>query len=243
MKEWFPLESVQKDSNKKYMFCFHHAGGNAAVFRKWTLEDWPIRVASAELPGKGIRMNEKFIEDIDVLADEIAKAIVKKTKGEDFYLFGHSMGAVIAFKTAYLLENKYNRQPSKLIVVGRPAPPEPNPNQFGSMEDEVLIEELIKINATPKEILENKEMMSFFLPRIRSDYKLHESYVYGGEKIKTPIIAHAGKSDIGSTADIMCQWAEVTEGDFMIREFEGDHFFIHNLKEEYTKKLLQDLLA
>lgn len=92
------------------------------------------------------------------------------------------------------------------------------------MEDEMLIQELIKTNSTPKEILENKEMMSFILPRLRSDYKLQESYVYGGEKIKTPIIAHAGKSDIGATANIMSQWAEVTEGDFKIREFEGDHF-------------------
>lgn len=244
MKEWFSFESVQNGSNKKYMFCFHHAGGSATVYRKWTLESWPITIVAVELPGKGMRIKEKFIEDFDVLTAQIAEAIFQKIEGQEFYLFGHSMGAALAFKTACQLQKLYNKQPLKLIVAGREAPGVANSGQFKSwMSDELLIQELIKVNATPKEILENKDMMNFLLPNIRNDYKLHESFVYCGEKLKIPIIAHAGKSDIRANAKVMSKWGEMTDGDFKVKEFEGNHFFLHDSQNEYIKQLIQDILS
>lgn len=64
------------------------------------------------------------------------------------------------------------------------------------MDDDALIKELIRYQATPKEILQNQELLSFVLPEVRRDYKLNESFIYRGECINSPLILHSGVNDI-----------------------------------------------
>lgn len=71
---------------------------------------------------------------------------------------------------------------------------------------------------------------------------LHESYQYKGEKISIPIIAHAGKKDLGSNGSVMKLWKEMTSAKFEIKEFEGSHFFIHDLGRKYVGVLEEDIL-
>ncbi|WDV47392.1 thioesterase domain-containing protein [Clostridiaceae bacterium M8S5] len=241
-KKWFPFETGLKEKNKITLYCFHHAGGSASVFRRWISKKNDINIISVELPGKGTRMDEQFIEDMDLLADQLADAIIFKSQDSQFCFFGHSMGAVIAFKVAYRLKIRYNVEPIKLIVAGRHAPYEPNPDEFKSyMDDDALIKEMKKINATSKQILENKELMEFLLPIIRNDYRLHESFKYQGEVLSIPIIAHAGKNDIDANKEVMEKWRTMTSKDFTLREFEGKHFFIYDLGEEYINELIKDI--
>ncbi len=237
-ERWFPFTTYcLNDTEHKKIFCFHHAGGSASVYRKWTLEKKNMNFVCVELPGKGTRRREPFVGDFTKLLEPLCQSIIKVTHGKPFILFGHSMGAAMAFYVAEYLQSKYNVKPEKLIAAGRQAPQDEDPSEFKTwMDDDALIRELKKYNATPKEILENQELLHFVLPEVRKDYTLNESLIYHGERIDTPIYINCGSKDFGATASIMQRWQSVTTKEFKEKEFEGDHFFVLN-SEQYPEYL------
>lgn len=237
----FPFDDLEENKNIK-VFCFSHAGGSALIFRKWLKRDSEIEVIPVELPGKGTRIGEEAITDFEKLTEQLSQSIAKKINNERFYLFGHSMGAIIAFDIASKLEKIHEIKPEKLIVVGRQAPHFPNEDKFKSyMGDEALIDEMKRVNGTPKEFFENEAFLKFMIPIIRNDYKLNESYEYKGEKINIPIIAHSAKYDYEADEGIMSHWSEVTNNTFKLKSFNGDHFFIYDEKMNYYKELIKEI--
>lgn len=244
-KKWFPFTTYElmNTNNKDIVFCFHHAGGCAASYRKWTIEKGEFNFVCVELPGKGTRRKEKFISDYNLLVQELCESVLKSVGSNRFIFFGHSMGAALAFYTTFYMKKIYKRQPFKLIVAGRQAPDEENLVEFKTyMDDCALIQELERYKATPKEVLENKEILDFILPEIRRDYKLNESFSYSGEILDIPLIVHAGRNDTEANMEIMKRWENVTNKGIKIREFNGDHFFVLNSDNNYFCCLIEDLL-
>lgn len=243
-KKWFPFSTYDLESNlcNKMVFCFHHAGGNAAAYRKWTLPKGKVNFVCVELPGKGTRRKEKYISDFSNMVHLLCESIVMAADHKKFFLFGHSMGAAIAFYVAAYLEKYYKISPEKVIVAGRQPPNEENQMEFKTyMDDIALVEELKKYNATPKEVLENKELLNFILPEIRRDYKLNESLLYHGECLHIPLIMHSGKEDKEADMSIMKRWQSVTTEKTKLEEFNGGHFFILDLETEYWKSLENEI--
>eukprot|EP00828_Plagiopyla_frontata_P040858 TRINITY_DN5657_c0_g1_i6.p2 TRINITY_DN5657_c0_g1~~TRINITY_DN5657_c0_g1_i6.p2 ORF type:complete len:503 (-),score=96.87 TRINITY_DN5657_c0_g1_i6:42-1550(-) len=245
--KWFPFETcknnIYNSSDVCDVFCFSHAGGSASTYRKWTLEFKGVNFICVELPGIGTRRNEEFITDFKLIVKSLADNIEKKVNNENFYFYGHSMGAAIAFFTASFMLKHNIKSPKKIIVAGRQNPSEKNLKEFKTyMDDNALINELKRYNATPKEVLENEEFLKIIIPELRKAYKLNESFIYSGDKISIPIIAHAGKYDSEANCEIMLRWKKMTTNDFKIREFDGDHFFIFNNEKEYKERLIKDIM-
>lgn len=243
--KWFPFETYKNkvDLKMKNVFCFSHAGGSAATYRKWTLKKQGINIITVELPGVGSRRKEEFIYDYKDFIDELAIEIQEKSKNCEFYFFGHSMGAALAFYLAKHMQDKNLKIPKKIVVAGRQPPNEENEIEFKTyMDDQALIDELKRYEATPKELLENEEFLNIVIQDLRKAYTLNESYIYNGEKINIDIVAHSGISDFEANNDIMSRWANVTNKDFKIKEFDGNHFFIFNLGDEYEDNLLKEFV-
>lgn len=77
-KKWFPFTTYDLDelNNRDIVFCFHHAGGSASVYRKWTLKKEKINFVCVELPGKGTRRKERFIENFEELVGPLVESII-----------------------------------------------------------------------------------------------------------------------------------------------------------------------
>ena len=110
------------------------------------------------------------------------------------------------------------------------------------MNDDALIEELVRYNATPKEVLENKELLNFILPGLRQDYILNGSLVYHGEVLDIPIVAHTGSQDYEANAEIMNLWKHMTTNIFQLNLFEGSHFFVTDLGNKYRDIVIQEAI-
>lgn len=216
--------------DKPIVFCFNHAGGNAMAYQKWT-SDETVDFVPAELPGHGVRISETRLEDIKDVSRQFAKEIAEMMafkKNVEFSVFGHSLGAIIAFNVVHRLEKKYMLSPACLQVAGREAPQEEDPSSYRtSMGKEALLEELVKYGATPTELLENKEYMDeYILPIMFSDYKISESFEYTNQKVSAPIIAYYGREDMAAGGKVMAEWEKVTTGKFSMKGFDGGHFFV-----------------
>jgi surfactin synthase thioesterase subunit len=240
----FPFGVKGFSKNKMKVFCFNHAGGSASSFVKWFNSNYGVDFIPVEMPGRGRRLGEYCVEDIGLIADEMAYVINKNTTDISFAFFGHSLGAIVAFKTACLMKEYFGKTPVKLIIAGREAPHMKIVSKFRtSMGVNALIEELRRNCATPEDILNNKEAIDFFAPIFMSDYKMDENFRYCGEKLNIPITAHSGSMDHDADKKIMEKWSEVTDNLFRIKEFDGKHFFVHDMGEEYIEEVVREVLG
>ncbi|WP_324825829.1 thioesterase II family protein [Sinanaerobacter sp. ZZT-01] len=237
LNKYFPFESKYLTGYEPKIFCFHHAGGTAATYRKWTLKPSSVHFICVELPGKGARRSEIFENDFKSILDPLCQAIIEKSDGKPFLLFGHSMGAAMAFYTAYRLETFYGITPQRLIVAGRQAPNEENPIEFKThMPDSALLDELKRYKATPKEVFLNNDLLKHIVSELRRDYELNESLIYHGERISIPIFAHAADQDCEADPDVMSRWGSVTTSRVSVSGFKGEHFFV--LEDWYRAQLV-----
>jgi medium-chain acyl-[acyl-carrier-protein] hydrolase len=235
------------DHMKLSLFCFHHAGGNSSLFRKWLA--WvpeKVQVCPVELAGHGARLGEVPVTKLSKIVLDLSVALAPKLISP-FVFFGHSMGALIAFELARLLQVRYALSPVCLFAAGTRAPHLPRKDRLTyNLPDAELIAELRRLNGTPDEVLDNPEVLELVLPVIRADLEAVETYSCGsGLKLTCPVKVYGGEEDKGSTREDLEAWSVVTSGAFSIRMVAGDHFFVNSsafvevLKDDLTPVLNQ----
>ena len=231
-----------KCSEKPYrLFCFHHAGGGVVIFKNWLGFSSHVEVIPVEIPGHSSRHDEECVTDFGDVVRESAAAIAAAADPRPIYLYGHSLGAVIAFETALVLKKKYGISVKKLFVAGRQAPMDEDVTGYRlEMGTGKLYEELISMGMTTREDVEDETFRKFFQPVLISDYKLNENYRYNGEKLKCPIVALCGDEDHTAPREVMARWEKVTEKGFSEYEFHGSHFFPYNSMEKNVLRVLRN---
>jgi len=242
--EWFP-EARRHDGTRLRLFCFPHAGGGALFFRSWAcLLPEGVRVCPVRLPGREGRHREPPFEDmaelVSALYDEIAPYL-----NLPFALFGHSMGAVVAFELARLLREKGGAQPSMLIASAARAPqfrlghvPGPEPT------DEQLSTELRELAGISEEALQADDFRRVTLPVLRADAGLYRRYVYSAAPpLDCDIRAYGGVDDRNVQEFHLEAWRERTTASFASRIFAGGHFYLQSSRTEFLGALAQDLAA
>ena len=241
---WFPFNSWDERNNgRTLIFCFHHAGGMAMAYKKWIeYNDVNWEFVPVELPGRGCRAAEPSMCNINEIAYGAAKAISEFSMGRKVIIYGHSMGARIAFQVAYELENSFGLFPLALFVSVMNAPGAYYNERYNTeMNDDYLIKELRYIGAIPEEILNDQKYMEYFLPIIKKDYMLHELFSGVGEKLNASIYVYNGKDDALVNHKVINRWSEHTLANTVIRYFEGKHFFLFDLGREYVSYLKNEM--
>ena len=217
------------------LICFPHAGAGAGTFRPLARTAPPgIDVLGVQYPGRQDRYREPCVDSIPLLADRIHEALIPALD-RPFGLFGHSMGALLAFEVARRCESGGGARPSWLCVSGRRAPSTYRDERMHLEDDAGLVREILTVGGTDRRLFEEPEMLAFVLPTVRSDYRAVETYAFApGPPLTCPITALTGKDDPKVTVPEAQQWAAFTTGGFTLRVFPGGHFFIDEHRTEIT---------
>lgn len=208
------------------LVCLPHAGGSASYFFGVAGNLAPtVDVLAAQYPGRQDRRAEPCVETITELADLLA-AQVARVADKPLSLFGHSMGALLAFEVATRLEADGVR-PHAIIVSGRRAPGTVRDERVHLRDDDGLVAEIQSLSGTDAKVMQDEELLRMVLPAIRNDYRAVETYRgEPGRTVSTPVHALVGESDPKATVDEVRRWAEHTTGAFTLKVFPGGHFYL-----------------
>jgi medium-chain acyl-[acyl-carrier-protein] hydrolase len=188
-------------------------------------------------------MKEPAFRSMPDLIDALAVAI-SPLLDKDYALFGHSLGALIAFELARALRRRGLRQPKRIFAAGRQAPqmPETRAATYQLPQAE-FIDELARLNGTPKEVLDHPELMELMIPLLRADFELLGTYEFKSEEpLECPITVYGGFDDLDTPRDALLPWREQTTSGCDLHMFRGDHFFLRSAEQEVLARLRQQLL-
>jgi len=226
------------------LVCFPHAGGSATAYHDW-VADLPdrIEVVAVQYPGRADRLGEPAHTTMSALADAVVDALEDLVE-RPYALFGHSMGAAVAYETAVRLRQRGSPAPIRLVVSGREAPRLSHLGTVHRGGEPALVAELHRFGFTQPALLHNPELRAVLLATMAADCELIETYrPTSTTPLTCPISAVVGEYDPELTVEEAAGWGEVTSGGFDLTVFPGDHFYLVPHRRQLLDALARCLWA
>lgn len=226
---WVIRSETKPDAHLR-LFCFPYAGGGATLFRDWHRHlPLDVEICAVQLPGRENRLSETPYTHMNLLVSALTDGL-SPLLDKPFVFFGYSMGALISFEVARYLRQHSNIAPEMLFVAAHRSPQLPHPDPvLHYMSDEEFMNKLRRMKGTPREILNNSELMKLCLPTLRADFTLCGTYTYhDSSPLDCPITAFAGTRDTIAPKEVIDTWREQTSNTFSLHLIAGNHFFIHS---------------
>ncbi len=217
---WFRTRGGPSSARVR-LVCFPHLGAGASVYARWQDLLGPgVEVAAAEPPGHEARMSEPPWTSLPALADAAAEEL-DRAGGPPLVLYGHSLGAYLAYECAVRLEHS-GGGPLHLVVSGAVAP---RHARAGLPADADPVEWVTRLGGMPPELLAQPELLDLFTPAIRADFTALAGYHPSTAALPCPITALHGAQDHSVRPELLRDWAELTSATFTSHTFPGGHFF------------------
>ena len=224
------------------LLCLPFGGSGSSFYLSWVRDLEPdVEVVPIQLPGRENRLDEPPFAEINQLTAEIIPAI-QHYSDKPYAIFGHSMGAFLAFELAREMRRKNLSAPKLLLVSAMRAahlkdirPP------IACLPDGPLMEALRERYALEVSE-ESMELLQLMLPTIRADILCIENYTYKSEPpFDFPIIVFGGELDHAVTPSEIEAWSRHTTVRFKHYQIAGGHFFVNSERDQLVKLIRNEL--
>ncbi|MBW4673439.1 MAG: acyltransferase domain-containing protein [Desmonostoc geniculatum HA4340-LM1] len=229
---------------KVRIFCFPYAGAGASVYKDWSsLFPSSIDICPIQLPGRENRWQETPITQLKTLIT-VFTPLLRPYLDTPFAIFGHSMGALIGFELTQELHRRNWEMPDHLFMSGFCAPQISKPDlPIHKLSEPKFIDALRRFQCTPESVLLHSELMQVFLPILRADFKLLETYFYRqNAALNCPITALGGAADPKVSQQELEQWRQQTISHFSLKLFAGGHLFLNQQANLLAQEICETLL-
>ncbi|QHC22573.1 thioesterase II family protein [Streptomyces sp. GS7] len=231
------------------VFLLHHAAGSHLAYTDWVAhfpDDW--EVCLFEAPGRG---RVAPLPPLRTAAD-LAGFFIEATTGlldTPFVLFGHSMGALVAYETAAQLGTRGLPQPRWLGVSACEAPYDAIPGEGAGgealhrMPAGRLRAALRALGGMPETVLADDDVWALFEARVRADFSVVETWEprTAASEIRPPLSLFGGRDDPVVHRDDLLEWADGAEVHLGQHFFPGGHFYFEGQSALVVGQLVRDI--
>lgn len=228
MSEWLVRRRARPGARAR-MYCLPHGGGSPGEYVRWDADLPELEVWGVQYPGRGSRFGEEPHDRLGPLVD----ALVKETVFEPPYvLFGHSLGALVAYETARALRRAGRPAPVLLVASAYPAPhlPRAVAPVHGLPDAELLAAVEGRYGPWPEEVRGDPDLLAITLAVHRADFALFETYTHVPEEpLPVPVLAVTGADDAGTPAEL--EGWRVHAARCETRVVPGGHFYHRDHKD------------
>ncbi|MEO5892706.1 MAG: thioesterase domain-containing protein [Ferruginibacter sp.] len=226
------------------LFCLPFAGGNKYSYRDFAgMAPSFLNIITLEYPGRGTRMREPLPVNIHALTNDLYEQLSPLLNDDDYAIYGHSLGGLMTYLLTRKLQENGRKLPTHLFITGTTGPSSISRSEKKRhlLNKTEFIAEIKDLDGMPDEILNNDELLLYFEPILRSDFKISEEYVYLEEPpLQIPVTVITGTEEDMEMEDIQL-WQKETIYPVDFKRLPGKHFFIfqHTFRiiEIISKKL------
>ncbi|MBN0047121.1 thioesterase [Streptomyces actuosus] len=212
---------------ERHLYCFPHSGGLPGEYVSWGQYLPGTQIYGVCLPGRGSRAAEPPLTDLDA----VVRAVLAETEFVAPYdLFGHSLGALLAYEVTRELAARGRPLPERLVVSAFPAPHLPRHEaRLSGLPDEELVAVLDeRYGGIPSQVAADPDLLAFLLPAFRADFALLESYRHRESgPLPVPLVVLGGEAD-GVTPDQLDAWDRHGAATVRRHAFPGGHFYFRD---------------
>jgi pyochelin biosynthetic protein PchC len=223
------------------LLCFPHAGGAASFYRSWA-DSVPddVEVMAVRYPGREDRLFDEPADSLEELARSVAWSC-DSLLDTPLALFGHSMGATVAYETAVRLQQDRDIRVAALFVSARTAPGRSRP-PYSFTTDAELLQHVQSLGGTDGHTLRDPQVLELVMPSIRHDYHLVAKYRgVIEEPLQAPVVAFYGTLDQEVAGEAVADWSAVAGDTFSLRGFPGNHFYLMDHQPELVQAVFAQL--
>lgn len=253
------MESYRTHSLRRYsgqvqplarLVCFTWCGAGASVYRRLASSlSSSIELYAVQLPGREDRFSESKIVRMEQLVAHVLPELLALEDDLPLILFGHSMGALLAYEMALSLQ-AIEAKACKLLIVSGHGAPDAGEHQrvlWHTKNEDEFVANIAQLGGTPPALLADRAMMRMLIPVLRADYEVLETYHYQRpneteQKLHCPVIACAGELDKEVNHASLHGWKNFTHQQFDCHWFSGDHFYLNAQPRALTRCLEQWIL-
>ncbi len=211
------------------LLCLPFAGAGAGFFHPWRDIDLPgVRVLPVQLPGRERRIAEPIPRHVQEAADGLLPEVLAAVAGaKEVALFGHSLGAVLAYELTRRIHADGRVRVARLFVSGSPGPWSPREQRATGLDDEAFLDRVEQFAGYRHDAFDDPEMRDLLLPTLRADVEMHEDYRPAEhEPVAVPITSIRGRDDTLVSAAEAAQWDKATGLGFTSVELPGGHMYL-----------------
>lgn len=225
------------------LFCLPYAGGSAGVFRGWQAAlGSTVEVLAVELPGRSTRAREPAIPSLTQLVDLLVEEVSARMEVPSLF-FGHSNGALVGYRLAVELAHRGLPLPQRLVLAAKEPPHRDKREILHDLPTPQFVAKLRSLNGTPAAILDDPHLLDAFLPFLRADFALSETYVHATcPPLPCALTLLGGRSDSDTDVEDLSAWADYFSSTPTLHLIDGDHFFIHSARHQVWR-ILRPLIA
>ena len=238
------VRPIHRPDAEMRLICLPHAGGGASGFHPLAaLLPRDVEMLTVQLPGRESRLSEPPFRRMEPLIDRLSDAVAPLLD-RPYALFGHSMGALIAYELSRSFERERLPLPRTTIVSGRRAPTVPNTEApLHRLPDDQFVEALVaRYDAIPKVIRDEPELMALFMPVLKADFEVFETHRHAeSSPLDGALAIYGGRADPQTRQ--MEGWAELYAGPCRTRLFDGGHFYLADQRRALADALAEDVLG
>lgn len=209
------------------LFCIAYAGGDERAYAGLA-ERTDLDVVTLERPGHGKRISEPLLHDPAAIVDDLLGQVRDRLE-VPFAVYGHSLGARLAFLLCHRLRAEGLPAPRHLYVSGESGPviPSRERDTWRLPADEFWAH-LDRLGGLPAELRDHPDLMAFYERILRADFTALGAYEHpDAAPLDIPITAMNGAAEWFTRADVHA-WQRESTRPLTTHLFPGDHFFIRD---------------